>query len=262
MPHYPLPDVIGVDLYRQDAVVIRRGYHRDSVTATRSPVKEFSKDSRRRLSFIASNTDVVFTAMATLTYPREFPSDGAKVKRDWAVFREALLRKVPGLEYLWFLEFQKRGAPHIHLMIRGMRVWDETQHWLSETWYRICGSGDPLHLKAGTRLELIRLPDGARHYTVKHMAKMRQKLVPEGYRNVGRFWGCSKGVKPLARREIQCTNDDLVGALAAGGWAWQKEDTIRWSVLYGASVLLTLWTSDCILDLRSRGQTVPIQLHA
>jgi len=248
---WPLPAIEGIELYRNDAVVVRAKGWSNGVESTRSVIKEFSKASRRKLAFIASNTHINFTSMITLTYPREFPNDGKDVKRDFHAFLDALRRKVKDLEYLWFLEFQKRGAPHIHLLIRGLRVSKENQAWLSQTWYRICATGDPLHLRAGTRLERIRKPDGARHYAVKYAFKMKQKVVPENYRNVGRFWGHSKSVRPSPRSYHRCTNDDLVGALDAQEWGWLKGDIIRWKVLYGASVLLTLWLNDGILELSS-----------
>jgi len=191
--------------------------------------------------------------MVTLTYPREFPNDGKDVKRNLNAFLVALRRKVKDLEYLWFLEFQKRGAPHIHLLIRGLRVSRQNQAWTSQTWYRLCATGDDRHLRAGTRLERIRKPDGARHYAVKYAFKMRQKVVPESYRNVGRFWGHSKNVKPVAKSHAVCTNDDLVGALEASGWRWLRGDVIRYKTLYGASVPLTLWLSSGILELSSSG---------
>lgn len=252
---WPSLPVVGIELYRNDAVVIRSPGNAQSVETTRTEIKEFSKASRHRLAFVAANTDIDFTSLITLTYPRAFPNDGKDVKRNLNTFLVALRRKVKTLEYLWFLEFQKRGAPHIHILVRGMRVHRATQNWLSETWYKICATGDILHLRAGTRLELIRKPDGARHYAVKYAHKTYQKKVPKRYRNVGRFWGHSKAVKPVVQSIHRCTNDDLVGVLDAVGWTWQRGDTVRWKTLYGASVPLTLWLEGDILELSSSGQT-------
>jgi len=240
---YPVLPVVGVQLYRQDAVVVRRGVSRDGVFPIRGGVSVFSWRSRKRLAFVASNTDVMFTSMLTLTYPRQFPNDGDDVKRNLKAFREALRRKVPGVSMLWFLEFQRRGAPHIHIMLRGVRVYKAMQHWVSETWYRIVDSGDARHLAAGTQLARVRTQNGARNYCVKYAHKMRQKVVPPDYRNVGRFWGHSRDVRPVMRCETQCTNDDLVGALESTGWAYLKGETIRYHTLYGAAPKLTTWLS-------------------
>ena len=252
--HYPLPPVVGIEVYKNDVVVVRAPGRSNSVENTRSEVKEFSRASRQRLAFIAANSDVVFTSLCTLTYPREFPNDGARVKRDLQTFLKALRRKVPALEFLWFLEFQRRGAPHVHVLIRGARVHKPMQRWVSETWYRICGTGDARHLRAGTRLERVRKPNGARNYAVKYAHKMRQKCVPEGYRNVGRFWGCTKSVRPVVRGSFACTNDDLIGALEAGGWDRMNGDAVRFKTLYGASAALTRWVNGSILELSTSKQ--------
>jgi hypothetical protein len=232
-------------------VVLRQGVSRPGVYAPRSEVKVFSAKSRQRLAFVASNTDVDFTSMLTLTYPRAFPNDGKDVKRNLQAFLAALRRRCPGVSFLWFLEFQRRGAPHVHIMIRGARVYRDMQQWVSKTWYRIVDSGDERHLRAGTRLERVRSQDGARHYCVKYAYKMRQKRVPPDYRNVGRFWGNTRDVKPVMRCETVCTNDDLVGALENEGWSWLKGDVLRWSTLYGAAKHLTTWLDGCILVPRT-----------
>lgn len=250
MPYrYSLPPIVGIEIYKNDAVVVRGPGRASSVEHTRSEVKEFSKASRQRLAFVAANSDVVFTSMITLTYPREFPNDGSRVKRDLRAFLKALRRRTSDLDFLWFLEFQRRGAPHIHILVRGARVHKPMQHWVSKTWYRICGTGDLRHLAAGTRLERIRKPNGARNYAVKYAHKMKQKAVPPDYRNVGRFWGCTRGVKPKVKGSFACSNDDLVGALEAGGWLWQNGDVIRYHTLYGASEALTNWVPGSILVL-------------
>lgn len=250
---WPIPPVVGVDLYREDAVVLRGPGAARKTEWYRAEVKEFSKASRRRLAFIASNTDVRFTSMLTLTYPKTFPNDGKDVKKNLNALLVALKRKVDGVKYLWFLEFQKRGAPHIHLLLRGVRVSSGMQQWMSQTWYRICKTGDILHLRAGTRLELIRKENGARNYATKYAWKTQQKVVPKAYRNVGRFWGASRCVTPILRSHHRCTNDDLVGALDVTGWDWQQGDTIRYKVLFGAAKHLKSWTDDAILELGSSG---------
>lgn len=236
---YPIGQVVGVEIYRQDVVVKRSGATGGSPDLCRGEIVEFTKRSRQRLAFIACNTDIEFTSMITLTYPKEYPQDGQVVKRHFRAFLQALRRKVEHLFYLWFIEFQKRGAPHYHVLVRGLPVNDDTKEWCSQTWYRICESGDEKHLRAGTRLEQVRKPGGARRYAVKYSFKMAQKRVPEAYRNVGRFWGHSKGVKPEAKAEIECNEDDIVAGLEMGEWRWLRGDTIWYRVLYGAAKVLT-----------------------
>lgn len=231
-----LGHVVGVNVYRNDIEVVRNGRRLPVEYAPRGMVKEFSWASRRRLAFVASNTSVVFRTMVTLTYPRAFPSDGRKVKRDLNAFLVWFKRDRGAFSYLWFLEFQRRGAPHIHLLTSSLFPKDRQdgkslRFRVSACWYRVVGSGDTRHLGAGTRVERVRTHEGARRYAVKYAMKMKQKLVPPAYRNVGRFWGASRDVKPLPEGFVRCTEDDIRGAIED----WEHKpgnDRILWRVLY------------------------------
>lgn len=125
----------------------------------------------------------------TLTYPGKqdlVPTDGKVVKRHFKLFQQRVKRKYPGIGVKWFLEFQARGAPHIH----GFATHPIDRHWLSKTWNEIAGSNDPDHLEAGTSIEWMRCPaTAAGAYAAKYSSKSEQKEVPEEYQDVGRFWG-------------------------------------------------------------------------
>jgi len=245
---YYVPPIVGVLRYKSDAVVVRARRPARAVFSPRSPVAEFSLQSRRRLAFVAANTDVVFKTMVTLTYPREYPSDGVLVKTQLKTFlkfaRRQLFAQANGAmesEYLWFLEFQARGAPHIHLLLaaelpRQFYLVRELRDRIAAAWYRIVGSDDERHLRAGTRCERIRVKDGGIRYAVKYAYKMRQKKVPLEYQNVGRFWGHSRGVKPTVREVVPCLEDDVRGVLET--WPYKPAvDRPVYRVLYGASSL-------------------------
>jgi len=136
--------------------------------------------------------------MLTLTYPSSYPCNGAESKRHLKRMLDEIKR-----EYLrhccrngivddgtfslfWFLEFQNRGAPHYHIF----GTWFPGKLWLSSRWYEICGTDDDRHFRAGTRIEILRRGRaGTVSYASKYAAKLAQKSVPEGYENVGRFWG-------------------------------------------------------------------------
>jgi hypothetical protein len=96
---------------------------------------------------------------------------------------------------MWFLEFQKRGAPHFWLFLTGSVPKAE----LSAAWYRIVASGDERHLRAGTRIGFIRKPYALAAYAAKYAAKWEQKEVPADYRDVGRFWSRFGGIKVVGQ---------------------------------------------------------------
>jgi len=166
------------------------------IPVRRGVVSGFSVSSRRRMLHVARNLTGL-THELVLTYPKNFPCDGSIVKRHWAAMRKVLRRA--GIKGFWFLEFQKRGAPHIHVYTTG----GMNREQLSAHWYRIVGSGDDLHLRAGTHIALIINADGSANYAaVKEAAKQIQKDVPPGFINVGRFWGCF-GVRPTVNLVIR-----------------------------------------------------------
>ena len=215
--------VKSVHVYKNDVVVkwAARGRRSGGSGGERGEVDEFSLASRKRLAFVASNTDVVFSCMVTLTYPGEYSSDGRDVKGHLNRFLSWARYNGCG-EYLWFIEFQRRGAPHFHIL---------TESWLepaevSKRWYRAVGSGDERHLRAGTRVERLRSSEGGARYAVKYAMKMYQKSVPESYRNVGRFWGHSRGVKPepVASSEEPMRLDELKGMLGEWGYVDLLDD--------------------------------------
>jgi hypothetical protein len=176
--------------------------------------------------------------MITLTYPSEFPHTGHMVKSHINNVLRALKRVLEPsrcLSYLWFLEFQKRGAPHVHFLVNRPCQYLPSKTWFSETWYRIVGSMDPKHLAAGTRVEDLRSPRAGAHYAVKYAQKMHQKMVPEGFTGVGRFWACSRDVAPWPLPPIEFeTIEEVIAALP--GWPYcEKLHNPSITTLYNAA---------------------------
>ena len=114
---FKVPNVVGVEVFRNDTRVVREGYKRemDWADPIRGEITEFSEHSRQRLAFIANNTPVEFKSMLTLTCPRHFPRDGRVCKWHFDRFMDAMKRKFGEFEWLWFGEFQERGAWHTHM---------------------------------------------------------------------------------------------------------------------------------------------------
>jgi hypothetical protein len=184
--------------------------------------------------FVALNTDVVFRSMVTLTYPQAFPRDGKVVKKHLNKMLGWLKYHALQSNYLWFFEWQRRGAPHVHILLeRSLRGLVSGKD-VSSAWYRICDSGDEKHLLAGTKTERLRKKDGAVRYALKYASKMRQKRVPDDFINVGRMWGHSRPVAPKPKRQASFANlDELKAAL--GTWPGLAElDEHIYRNLYGA----------------------------
>lgn len=125
---------------------------------------------------------------------------------------------------IWKREFQRRGAPHFHLLlplpttINGESV----QEWVSRAWFEIVDSADPKHLVAGTGIdwaEGLRSVDPVRvaRYFSGHAApsgrsrKEYQNVAPDVWLDngsVGRFWGFW-GLVP-AESTVELSKADLV----------------------------------------------------
>lgn len=198
-------------------------------------VTEWSRKSRARMVRTLAELDYgpllrmgLRLPMTTLTYPGDWLTvapDGKAVKRHLDQLRKRFERAW-GFAFvgLWKLEFQRRGAPHIHLWgpqptgtageLRRMTqrryrpaVGDglEYRAWLSAVWADIVGHPDPeqrrRHELAGTAVDAVegdRMTDPKRLavYFTKHgsfSAKEYQHVVPEEWqapgKGPGRFWG-------------------------------------------------------------------------
>jgi hypothetical protein len=155
-------------------------------------------------------------AMVTMTYPGDWETvapDGASVKRHMVLWRKRFQREWgEPARYIWKLEFQRRGAPHIHLWMAPPHAVGRSgrtfQDWLSQEWADIVAHPDPeqraRHLLAGTAIDILnglRACDPKRLaiYFTKHSSpnklgdKEYQHIVPEAWRQPGhgpgRFWG-------------------------------------------------------------------------
>lgn len=169
-----------------------RGKKPQSGGGKRSAVTEFSRKSRRDLLnfFNSLNQNKIknLPLFITLTYPAQFPTD----KETWTEhfnrrWRRRFERRYGRLGMVWRKEFQKRGAPHFHVLVFTDRSPSEMYEFVSRAWYESCGEISPEHLRAGTRVERVRSWGGVMAYAAKYMGKL-ETLAP-GVESPGRFWG-------------------------------------------------------------------------
>lgn len=199
-------------------------------------IKMLSQKSLAALVATIQATDIRLTTMLTLTYPKMHPNDGSIVKADLNRFLTGLRKKSP-FEYLWFLEFQRRGAPHIHILTDHeaitpvMRIhlaekWTgaiiNSQWWLQRVALASVGRDccEAKFLAAEVRKifsfnidptvwEWVRSEDGAKRYVTKYATKPEQKEVPPNYQNVGRFWGCSRSIALGNGHRVETTEKEF-----------------------------------------------------
>lgn len=154
----------------------------------RKAITSFSDKSRKRLLFVMRNSLCSWTHNLTLTYPKAYPLNGRTCKRHLNTLLTHLRKDYPKIKYVWFLEFQKRGAPHFHIMLTcGI----PQEKYASPLWARITKSGDFKHLKAGTQVKKFSSDKDLLAFIANYAGKKEQKDVPENFTDIGRFWGSS-----------------------------------------------------------------------
>lgn len=150
--------------------------------AKRSEIKEFSGAAGSRLRRTIDNAWCTWRAMWTLTY-RDSPTTGPEVKAHLRALWERLRRRgyLRDNAIIWWMEFQARGAVHIHCLTTGYIDYKV----IADMWADITG-GDP---RVCTRVEGLRNPEKAGAYAAKYAAKRDQKVAPDWFTDVGRWWG-------------------------------------------------------------------------
>jgi hypothetical protein len=252
----------------------------------RGAVSGFSCKARSRmLRLVASLNFEIHPQFVTLTYPHEWDNDPLAWKSDLDTFGKWLLRAYPAASFIWKLEPQKRGAPHFHLLVYGIPFlpWQNVAvRWaeivndcklpknfpaekgklgaaLFHEWARNSIENYDVadHLAAGVKVEAIRSRNGVMRYCSKnYMGK--ECALPEGWDNVGRFWGVV-GRKNLPRSkviEVVISREALVKVRrTTRRWHMSKGRTLRGS---GALTIYTAahWQWLRVVELAETGETV------
>lgn len=191
-------------------------------------------------------------AMVTLTLPGDWVTvapTGPAFKRLFATWRRRYEKSWGPLACVWKLEFQARGAPHLHLFTippHGERVCRCSdcgrpgralafRQWLSHSWADVVAHPDPeqrrRHLLAGTGIDYsegLRASDPKRLavYFAKHGGagggKEYQHQIPDQWRGEGngpgRFWGVQH-LRPALRQVDVAPRD----------WYVLRRTVRRWS---------------------------------
>lgn len=220
----------------------------------RGKVKKMTTKSVSRLVLTIQSTPVKFQTILTLTYPREYEISGKTVKSDLKAILQFIIRKGYADKYLWFLEFQDRGAPHFHILLDGDGILPGWRRDLAWRWANMVtrvpalsdnATPDQIRLynlevskvfrvNADPKAwELIRDDDGAKRYVTKYACKQFQKTVPKLYRDVGRFWGCNKHVMLTTPVwEVDACEEDIAAWLNELGHSAAEWDYLP-GVLFG-----------------------------
>ena len=156
----------------------------------RGVVSGFSAAARKRMLEMLNQLVFERITFVTLTYPKEWNPDGHEYKKHLRRFRARMERKYPKIRVLWRLEFQKRGAPHFHLLLFDAPFL--CKFCLSYDWYKSVGSNDRKHLKHGTNVRGV-ASQGENgkiiSYVAKYAAKPLDNQAVKDDSWTGRYYG-------------------------------------------------------------------------
>ena len=192
-------------VYQKDVKVKKPFLQAPPPIGLKNPIFEFSQESRARLLHTCRNSGHHIKSQFCLTYHTVFPSCGKQVKKNLHLFIENLrLAFGRSLRFIWCLEFQERGAPHIHFF-SDIEPTKENGLLLAYHWVRIIkGNEVCFEFHAHSRNFHAWKMDSGSYLSKEYISKSAQKNVPENFKNVGRFWGNSRNMKP----EFSMVNPD------------------------------------------------------
>ena len=173
----------------------------------RGKVQEFSPASRRRLRRYLEDAVAPYRYLGTLTIPQEqMPVEEFKAAADryfvWFQ-RQQIKRAAPAAaaeqSICWFLEFQKRGSPHLHFFYTTAIPWQSAARQWARTIQRPEAAATATRFEA---LDAIDLRAATAAYARKYALKTEQKDLPKWADGYGRFWGV-RGMRDVMTATIK-----------------------------------------------------------
>jgi len=229
--------VVSVSFYSH-GLVINRCFKGETYSVVRrlkrGRVTRISRRSLNRMAFLVANCEVKFYSLATLTYGANYPLNGRIVKMHINKFVTYMRRSFGEFEYFWFLEFQQRGAPHFHFVSTLPGPSRSGRELLAVIWAGITELGNWPYTGISSPYgesravqglftrdsvfrqhrrvqvwEALRSQDGAARYAVKYALKSYQKSIPTDYRDLGRSWAASRGVRLPEGDLVPATEEEV-----------------------------------------------------
>lgn len=251
----------------------------DTINTThRGRISTYSNRSASRLQRVFNQLDKGKlsnqSAFITLTYPGDYISYLPVIKLHLATFIKALNRLFTDTFFVWRLEYQKRGAPHYHILAFSppksstpLKLYNLKKH-ISLIWYNIVGSNDIKHLYAGTNIKLVKDWSGISKYVSKYLCKSDANIVESlNIVSPGRFWGiANRKLMPIQIISVYVTRETFY-QINRVLRLWIKSKTHRKMTWLRAGSGLTAYLPEPVLErylayrvmqlLHDRGYYVP-----
>jgi len=186
---------------------------KDQKTRPRSNITHFSKRARFRLFELLSKIEnnLEFPPIfVSLTYHHGHQNDSRSTKSHFHNFLVQLRNYDPGVQFIWRIENQKRGAPHYHLIIfpaKNMRYHNKDSYTptIQRIWHNLADPKSRKHKDYGCKVNTINSYREACIYLSKYIAK-----VPENEDDIieGKHWGNSRNLPIKHIKTIGCWDEE------------------------------------------------------
>jgi len=185
----------------------------------------------------------------TLTYPARFPT-APEAKTHLFTFLKRVKRAFPRSAAFWKMEFQRRGAPHFHLMLYGVPYWNKRR--VQTVWGECIGQPEA---RPFTRIESVKSWRHLMGYAAKYLAKSEYQgdlIAQDQARRLGAGAGAAltgndaPSVPPVAvagfNNSTYLTGDGRVWARGPGRyWGVMCAELLPWGELMEAARAIGPW---------------------
>jgi len=228
----------------------------------------FSKASRKRMTDgLAEWRNLTGKAFfITLTYHEEWGEHFSAWKRDLDVFIKRMRRKFPDVGGIWKLEFQRRGAPHFHLIIcsDSLTTRENLIEWVTEAWGEIAHENSIYKGEFSTNVRKINSHRHAMHYASKYMSKEVPQRVSEetgeilGEIATGRCWAFFGDVDRSPVLELQL-NESLARAMFKAAAETLSNRNSRYATRFAQRSDMATWSAYGVGRNEIMIDTLPIE---
>jgi len=178
----------------------------------RGTITTFTPRSRFRLFALLGKLkkiDNLNSIFVTLTYHYGYKGEEKKAQKDLHLFLARVRLFDPEIQYIWRIEFQKRGAPHFHFIILpGKNIKDlghvKYSNHLNIVWHSIADPDSKAHAKYGFKVVAITDYLKACAYLSKYIAKLSDNFA--GCLN-SKHWGNSRDLPIFEYENITCIKE-------------------------------------------------------
>ena len=162
----------------------------------REKCKEFTNQSRLRMMKLFNRLRVNAMSQAcfvTFTYHYGHTKNPAVLHAHRNHILTRLRQLYPGCHYVWRIEFQERGAPHIHLIFWGANNFNplivkKNEQNLKRMWHEMADPNSLAHEKYGCDIRPCTSHRQVFAYVCKYVSKVSDE---SGTKFEGRRWGAS-----------------------------------------------------------------------